>query len=356
MRLWMMAAVFLLLACAAALFVTLLCKNRRALLLAVSAAIILNLPALSGFWGPGAALSARAGETETAEQYDFGLIDLYIKEVIGIIDAAPQPLSRVSYSYEPRLEYEGLSPEDKAMYDEMLENVRRLAPFFFTAKQHGHGYMNKALNIYGAIKDDHPEIEIYYMLRDVVEGNQTTALEAYYFMPWDQELSAMDEPEKLRWELQRFEAVCDRIVERMPEEYSTYDKYRYLASVISLVTFYDMMGGWQVGTAYGSIMGGHSICQGYSRGFLYLCQKADLWCETVEGISGGNNSHMWNMVKLDSGTYYLDITWSDNWGYPDTPDWHRYFMITQGELVIDHEITDGHAATGTPLDLVGNQP
>ena len=58
-------------------------------------------------------------------------------------------------------------------------------------------------------------------------------------------------------------------------------------------------GGVQIGTAYGAIEGGLSICQGYSRGFEYLCKKADLWCETVSGLSR-NVSHAWNLVQLES--------------------------------------------------------
>ena len=117
---------------------------------------------------------------------------------------------------------------------------------------------------------DHPDIDTYFVLYEVVEGNKNTALEALYFMPWDPEQQPAD-LELLREELLRFDSVCNRIVERMPEEYSTYDKYRYLAAVISLITSYDyeFTWGWQTGTAYGSILGGHSICQGYSRGFLY---------------------------------------------------------------------------------------
>ena len=126
----------------------------------------------------------------------------------------------------------------------------------------------------------------------------------------------------------------------MPENLSTYDKYRYLATVISLVTDYDhySLGGWQVGTAYGSIVGGYSICQGYSRGFLYLCEKAGLWCVTVDGVAGDNYSHMWNMVRLDTGYYHIDVTWSDENGYPDSAQWLGYFMLTEDEIAQDHVI------------------
>jgi transglutaminase/protease-like cytokinesis protein 3 len=148
-----------------------------------------------------------------------------------------------------------------------------------------------------------------------------------------------------------FEAMCERIVQRMPEGLSAYDQYRYLATVISLVTSYDYDGvyGWQVATAYGSIMGGHSICQGYSRGFLLLCKKADLWCKTAEGVAGVNESHMWNLVKLDSGTYHVDVTWSDTQGLPGSPEWNRYFMLTQDEILLDHVPSDSTFATGETI-------
>lgn len=83
---------------------------------------------------------------------------------------------------------------------------------------------------------------------------------------------------------------------------------------------------------------------------MYLCQKANLWCKTVEGISGGNFSHMWNIVKLESGTYHLDITWSDGAGLPCSPEWNKYFMLTQEEILIDHEISDGTVASRTAIN------
>ncbi|NLZ91796.1 MAG: hypothetical protein GX918_07740, partial [Clostridiales bacterium] len=61
-------------------------------------------------------------------------------------------------------------------------------------------------------------------------------------------------------------------------------------------------------------------------------------------------AHMWNIVKLDSGTYFLDITWSDDMGLPGSPEWNNYFMLTQDEILIDHEITDGKVATGTAIN------
>ncbi|MGI6695396.1 MAG: transglutaminase domain-containing protein [Christensenellales bacterium] len=319
--------------------------------IALSLIFALNMPALSVSAEQTATpSSATITAAPSIEKDAVAFIDPYIDEAIALIEADRRQQSGVTFDYEPKPLYDGLSREGKSMYDEMLRNAQHLIPFSYTAKQHGYEGMDMALVVYGAIKTDHPEIENYFMLRDVMEGDMTAALEALYFMPWDAKQRPADAT-MLREEMLRFDVVCARIAERMPDEFSAYDKYRYLASVISLITSYDYdgVGGWQVGTAYGSILGGHSVCQGYSRGFLHLCQKANLWCETVDGVSGGNVGHMWNMVKLDSGTYHLDITWSDELGLPDSLGWSRYFMLTQDEILVDHEITDGKVATGTTI-------
>jgi len=57
------------------------------------------------------------------------------------------------------------------------------------------------------------------------------------------------------------------------------------------------------------------VCEGYSKGFKYLCDlssfKGDVYCELMSGrISAGN--HMWNAVHMPDGRNYLvDLTNSD---------------------------------------------
>ena len=68
------------------------------------------------------------------------------------------------------------------------------------------------------------------------------------------------------------------------------------------------------------------VCEGYSKAFKYLCDKADLGpvaeCLLVSGfmISETIGSHMWNVMKMDDGKNYLiDVTNCDEGmvGYPD---------------------------------------
>lgn len=270
----------------------------------------------------------------------FTMIDPIIDEAILIIDEVRQDnLSHISFDYEKQLKYDILNEEEKVMYDEMIAKVRDFESFTYTAKEYGYDVLDRVLVVFGAINHDWPELENYFNMAEVVEGNMTVALESRYFMPGDpnQEPATID---ALREETALYDAICGRIVERMPSGLSAYDKYRYLATVISLSTDYDhtLSGGWQISSAYGSIVGGHSICQGYSRGFMALCERADLWCVTVSGVAGENESHMWNMVKLDAGNYHVDVTWSDELGTPTSKEWLGYFMLTEEEISVDHII------------------
>ena len=89
------------------------------------------------------------------------------------------------------------------MYDEMLNNAQCLNPYSYTVAKYGYEGMDMALVVYGALKNDHPEIENYFILRDVTEGKITTALETIYIMPCDAENNSADlvslHEEILRW-------------------------------------------------------------------------------------------------------------------------------------------------------------
>lgn len=69
------------------------------------------------------------------------------------------------------------------------------------------------------------------------------------------------------------------------------------------------------------------VCEGYAKGFQYLCDltsfTADISCISVTGLmrgGTGEGGHMWNIVTMDDGKNYLvDVTNCDSGtiGYPD---------------------------------------
>ncbi|MGN1195326.1 MAG: fibronectin type III domain-containing protein [Acutalibacteraceae bacterium] len=61
---------------------------------------------------------------------------------------------------------------------------------------------------------------------------------------------------------------------------------------------------------------GGVVCEGYAKTFKVLCDKLSLPCACVSGIAktsdGTNEAHMWNVVQMEDGKWYLvDVTWDD---------------------------------------------
>ena len=68
-------------------------------------------------------------------------------------------------------------------------------------------------------------------------------------------------------------------------------------------------------TAYGMLVKKTAVCQGYATAFYALCIQAGLSVRCVPGIGypndGSSGNHMWNIVKIGSKWYNIDVTWDD---------------------------------------------
>lgn len=88
---------------------------------------------------------------------------------------------------------------------------------------------------------------------------------------------------------------------------------------------------WQSYTAYGALVNGKAVCEGYSRAMQLLCGYAGLQCILLRGTGDGGN-HMWNGIDIDGNWYHLDVTWCDN-----TALIYNYFNITDQVLAETHQ-------------------
>ncbi len=67
-------------------------------------------------------------------------------------------------------------------------------------------------------------------------------------------------------------------------------------------------------TAYGSLVLGKAVCDGYSTGFEIILEKLGIPTMCVSGLAGSASSyggHAWNIVNLDGKWYEVDTTWAD---------------------------------------------
>lgn len=89
--------------------------------------------------------------------------------------------------------------------------------------------------------------------------------------------------------------------------------------------------------AYGALVAGRCVCDGYSHAYMYLCRRAGVECFYQDAFPEGlvDVGHAWNVVYItEDGVrkpYYVDSTWDD-----DFRDTHYFFMISYDTFSLTH--------------------
>ena len=96
-------------------------------------------------------------------------------------------------------------------------------------------------------------------------------------------------------------------------------------------------------TAYGALVDGKAVCQGYALLLMRMLDAASIESEVVFGVSEGVN-HMWNIVKLDGEYFLLDATWDS------TDNRACYFWFLKGIDAFEKHTPDGSYPIGTSRD------
>ena len=116
--------------------------------------------------------------------------------------------------------------------------------------------------------------------------------------------------------IQKMNQKVSAIIGAMPAGLSEFDRELYLFDyIVKNCTYNDAAvtnnSIWQAFSAYGMLIDGTAVCEGYSRAMQLLSSYAGLQCMLLSGQSGGVN-HMWNVIKIDGNWYHLDTTWGDS--------------------------------------------
>ncbi len=128
------------------------------------------------------------------------------------------------------------------------------------------------------------------------------------------------------------------IMKEMPSGLSELDRELYLFDYITKTNTYDKAAvtdtsRWKSFNAYGALIEGNVVCEGYSRAMQLLSSYANLQCLLVTG-QGGNVNHMWNIIRIDGNWYHLDITWSDN-----SSVLYNFFNVTDTVIMQGHTVS-----------------
>lgn len=89
------------------------------------------------------------------------------------------------------------------------------------------------------------------------------------------------------------------------------------------------------GTAYGALVQKTALCDGYAYAAKELLNRVGIDACIVYGEANGVK-HVWNMVKIDSIFYHLDVLWNDADFTEVERPFHGYFNLSDTKIGIDH--------------------
>ena len=126
--------------------------------------------------------------------------------------------------------------------------------------------------------------------------------------------------------------AADEILALIDDSMTDYEKELVIHdALVEQIVYYD--GTSHAHDAYGALVEGYAVCEGYAEAFQYLLHRAGIQSFLVIGDSRGEG-HEWNAVRIDGKYYHVDPTWNDQ---GDTI-FHAYFNTSDAVIEEDHSI------------------
>ncbi len=181
-----------------------------------------------------------------------------------------------------------------------------------------------------AVRRDHTEqfwLSTSYSYTPDSSGNVVNMLPEYLM-----------EGEELKAAKVAFNQAIDNMLAHVTSEMTEYEKEKTLHDLLATKVSYVSTA--NAHNAYGALVEGKAVCEGYAEALQCLLQRVGIQSIQVYGESRGEN-HAWNMVRIDGEYYLVDLTWNDQ----DTMLLYAYFNQTSDVFAEDHgEWTVGHDA------------
>jgi hypothetical protein len=193
--------------------------------------------------------------------------------------------------------YSSLTDNQKALYSLIVKNIASLPD------EIPLGDLNVTASdyqiVYTLMRQDDPR---FYFLSDEIRANQYSgkdqlaALKPVYVGTKEEITSASE----------KIELAANAIVSKA-SGMSDYNKVVLFYEEIINSTVYELEGEW-VTEIYGVFVNKSAQCQGISKAFKYLCNKAGMQCILTTGYNAKGDAHMWNLVRVNGNWYNIDLS------------------------------------------------
>ena len=238
--------------------------------------------------------------------------------------------------------YRKLSDKQKKLYSIMLEAVENmeLRNIEVTKYVTGDGFSDSIV-AHRALLCDRPDI--FWMPKTIsvlsLEGRKEKyiAFKDYYGEDDQKGFYGLTVAEKEEKEV-LFNAALENALKNVGKYSTLFEKELYIHDYICENTVYDEDAANELPgadkdslSAYGALVNGKAICEGYAKAFELLCIKSGIPCNVVSGIHS-DVPHMWNIADLGDGVYYVDPTFDDG---SSSSLIHVYFNVTKEFISAD---------------------
>ena len=134
-----------------------------------------------------------------------------------------------------------------------------------------------------------------------------------------------------------FDQKAEEILSGIEDSMSDYEKELYIHDTLAGMIEYTE--GTNAHNAYGALVEGKAVCEGYAESFQYLLHRAGIRSFIITGSSinpstGNPEGHAWNLVRINGNYYHTDLTWNDQ----GDELFHAYFNQTDAIIGEDHAI------------------
>ncbi|MBO5199641.1 MAG: hypothetical protein J6B93_00010 [Clostridia bacterium] len=256
--------------------------------------------------------------------------------------------------------YTVLSDRQKTYYDSMHTATENMQSGWIVLGEAGEGFRQDIAVARTALANDHPDIfwlPPYYGTATGSDGQGGTA--ALMLFSADAGINDSEDHKSfmiLRSEKEVMSAELEAAVEAIKAKVTATDPYEIELQLHDLlceaVTYNNDTTDPFIYTAYGALVNGKALCEGYSRAMQLLLGEFGIRAGLVTGVAGGEG-HMWNVVEIGGKWYHLDVTWNDIDAESSS---HAYFNLTDEVILLDHNPNEDYTRFAPGLLETGRVP
>lgn len=234
--------------------------------------------------------------------------------------------------------YEALNSTQKQIYNKIDNAVNQMTDGLISLGECSERDMQVALY---AVRMDRPEyfwVPTKY-ITELINGKERSI--AFSYTSGEKSVSYTCTKQERTVMENKLKSKIAEIKKLVPQGASAYEIELILHDYVCKNVAYDVKAkendNQKSYTAYGALVDGVAVCEGYARAMQLLLNQYSIPCRLVCGYAG--EEHMWNLVKIGEKWHHLDATWDD----PRTSDnsnviMHYYFNISDDRIKDTHKM------------------